>query len=171
MARNSSGGFWTVTKVIVAVIAFVVLGAGLGVGISYATAGIGAATAPSLSKLRETQQVYTPENRINQYNLFYNEHASYETDLTAVKTAKTQLREFEKEFTPAQITGDATGNLIQEQNQDQGAVTGAETICASAANQYNADSRKVQTGAQFKGIDLSRAVSVTACTTAGGSQK
>lgn len=171
MARNQNGGFWTGMKVFVAIVAFIILGTGLGVGISYANAGIGAATAPSLSKLHETSQVYTSQNRITEYNLFYTELGTYNTDLAAVKNNKTTLRLFEQMNSPAQIRSDLTGTLEQEYGQDQQAVSGAETTCVSAAQAYNQDSRKVQTGAQFKGVDLSKAVSVTACNTAGGVQK
>jgi hypothetical protein len=171
MARNSYGGFWTKTKIIWFSILGLVLIVGLSVGIPIANDAINATTAPITSKLQEKSQVFTAQNRISQYNKFYDELGTYNTDLAAVANNKTTLRLFESQNTPAEIRSDLTGTLEQESAQDQQAVNGAETTCVSAAQAYNQDSRKVQTGAHFKGVDLSKAVSVTACNTAGGAQK
>jgi hypothetical protein len=146
-------------------IAGLILLVALGVGLHLGGLFLNASLSPTVSKLQEKSQVNTAQNRIAQYDKFYNEYGTYETDLGAVKTNINMLKAFEKEYTPAQISADPTGNLTQLQGQDQAAVTGSQQICISAAQAFNQDSRKVQTGATFKGVDLAQSVSVTACQT------
>lgn len=156
-------GFWTPAKIIVvSVFSLVFLTGGLLV-LPLATNSWWAATAPAISKMQETQQVYTAQNRITQYNKFYDEYSTYQTDLQTVKDNEKQLATFNKEHTASQVANDPTGNLTQLQGQYESSVTGAQEICTEAANAFNNDSRKVQTGAQFKGVDLSQQVDVKAC--------
>jgi hypothetical protein len=160
---------WTTGKVVAASIGGLVVVIGLSIGGPIACDAINAKTAPVTSQLQEKSQVYTAQNRINQYNLFYNEYETYLDDLQAVKSNVAALDMFNREYPASVIAADPTGALQQEQGEDAQAVTGAQQICAQSANAFNQDSRKVQTGAIFKGVNLAKQVSVTACTN-GSSQ-
>jgi hypothetical protein len=142
----------------------------LGVGLHLGGLFLNASLAPTTSKLQEKSQVYTAQNRIDQYNKFYDEFATYESDLVAVHNNIVTLNAFNKEYPPSAIAADPTGDLQQEQGQDEQNVNGAQTICATAAQAFNQDSRKVQTGAMFKGVDLSQSVSVGKCQTGSPSK-
>jgi hypothetical protein len=163
MARNANGGFWTKTKIIWFSILGLVLIVGLSIGIPIAKDAINSTTAPITSKLQEKSQVFTAQNRINQYNKFYDEYGTYQDDLEAVKTNVSALNAFNKSYSPAMISADTTGALQQTFGEDSQAVTGARQICVQAANQFNQDSRKVQTGAIFKGLNLSKTVNIQSC--------
>lgn len=155
--------FWTRGKIIlVSVLGFIVI---VGGSVIYPIAANEwwAYTAPTISAAQEKQQVYTAQNRINEYKEFYADLESYNTDLEAVKTNESTLANFSKEYTPAEISADPTGNLEQLQSQDVSAVSGAETICVSAAQTYNLNSDEIVTGAQFKSVTLPKSVSPNAC--------
>ena len=165
MSRNADGGWWTKGKIIFFSILAVVIIAGGSIGGPILAAYINAGTSGVISKQQEHSQVNTADNRIQQYDKFYNEYGTYQTDLAAVHNNILTLKAFNKEYTSAQIAADQTGDLQQEQGQDQQNVSGASTICVAAAQAYNQDSRKVLTGAQFKGVDLSQQVNVHTCFT------
>ena len=155
--------FWTGKKIaVVSVLAFLALIGGVLIYPLAANAWW-AATAPAISSAQEKQIVYTGQNRINQYKLFYGELETYNTDVNAVKTNQATLNDFNKEYTPAMIAADQTGDLEQTQNEDQQAVAGASQECVAAANAYNLDSDEIQTGAQFKSVTLPKSVDVSAC--------
>lgn len=120
-------------------------------------------TAPTISRLQEKQQVYTAQNRIGQYNKFYDEYSAYQTNLQSVKNNENLLSQFKQEHSSSQIASDPTGNLTQLEGQYESGVTGAQTVCTQSANTFNNDSKKVETGAMFKGVDLSQEVDAQAC--------
>lgn len=158
-------GWWTKGKIIFfSILAFVIIVGG-SIGGPILNDALNASTAPLTSSLQEKSQVYTAQNRINQYKQFFAEDETYLSDLAAVKTNVQTLNAFNKQYTSTQITNDPTGNLIQVQQEDISAATGAKQICVSAAEAYNKDSKEIVTGAQFKGHNIPKSVSVTACQT------
>ncbi len=156
-------GFWSPAKIITSIVLFFVVVIGGTVIYPVVANKWWAYTSASIGKSQETQQVNSAQNRIAQYDHFYDEYGTYQTDINNVSTSESALKAFDKEYTTVQITGDSTGNLEELQAQDQAAVTGSQQICVAAAEAFNQDSRKVVTGAQFKGVDLSKQVSVSAC--------
>lgn len=152
-----------VGRIVTSSVAAVMIITGLSIGTPIVVDAINASTAPITSKLNEKTQVYTGTNRIQEYNKFYDEYTDYTTDMVAVADNIITLNTFNKTHTSANIASDPTGDLSQEQAEDQQAVNGAQEICASAAETFNNDSKKVVTGAQFKGVDLSKSVSVSDC--------
>jgi hypothetical protein len=156
-------GFWTKGKIIFFSVCAVVLIIAGSIGGPILSNWINASTAPVISKQQEKQQVYTPQNRISQYNLSYNELATYKSNLESVSSNWTTLNTFDKEYTPADIAANATGTLAELQQQDQAAVTGTQQICTQSAEQYNADAAKIDTGAAFRGVNLPKTVSIPAC--------
>lgn len=155
--------WWTPAKVWVVSILSLILLIGLGVGIPLAVTATNAATSATTGKLNEKIAVNSAQNMMQQYNLSYNEMATYKSDLEAVYSNWETLNTFDKEYSPADIAANQTGNLAQLQQEDQAAVTGAQQVCTQAAAQYNADGAKLQTGATYRGENLPKTVSLTAC--------
>ncbi len=107
--------------------------------------------------------ITSKQAQIDNYNKFYKMYGDYQADLETVASNQQALAGFNKEYTAAQIAADPTGNLESLQQQDVAAVQASQQSCTRDATTYNNDSKEVQTGAEYKGVDLSQQVSVAAC--------
>jgi len=125
--------------------------------------GLRVLLAPATGRGEQIIQVNGAQNRTQQYNHFYDLYGTYNSQVTAVQLAKSQLDAFNQANPPEVRAADLTGNLQSTYAQDQTNLTGAEQICTLTAQQYNQDSRKTVTGAQFKAWDLPDQVAVNAC--------
>jgi hypothetical protein len=101
--------------------------------------------------------------QIENYNKYYTLYGNYQADLETVATNMQTLVQFQGQYTSAEIAADPSGNLGSVLQQDEASVTAAQQSCTRDATTYNNDSLEVKTGAEFKGVDLSKQVSVLAC--------
>lgn len=117
--------------------------------------GFQVVTAGAKGRGDQIIQVNNATNRTEQYNHFFDLKATYDTQVIAVQNNKAALAADDPNATDIQS--------VQDRDADKKNVTGAETICAGTANQYNEDSAKVVTGAQFKSFDLPDNLDPGAC--------
>jgi hypothetical protein len=135
---------------------FLVLVAGIpiaGIAISQATLGV-------RSSIQERNIVNNPLNRIYEYNHFYDLRATFVSQLAAIRNNKAQLAQYQK-MEAGQP--DPTGQIGSTLAQDQSAVSGAESLCASTAQQYTQDAQKIATGGQFKDKNLPFSLDFNQC--------
>lgn len=134
------------------------------VGIGAIGAGIWAvdvATSNVHGRGNQIKQVNSNVNRTQWYIHFYDQKTAYESQVAAVKLAKENLAQFNKDNPPG--TPDPTNAISQTRAEDETNLTGAKQQCVSTATAYNNDTLKTRVGAQFKDSGLPETLDATAC--------
>ena len=102
--------------------------------------GLGVALAPAAGKGNVHKQINAPNNIIFQYQHFFDLDANIKTQAQVIRNAEAAVKSFEAR-NPAG-TPDPTGQISSQDTQLRGQVTGAQGLCTTNVNQYNADARE-----------------------------